>query len=34
MPRSCLLDTGHFALVEETVAIADHVDALLRRAYA
>ena len=29
-----LLDTGHFALAEETAAIADHVDALLRRAYA
>jgi pimeloyl-ACP methyl ester carboxylesterase len=29
-----LLDTGHFALVEETAVIADHVDALLRRAYA
>jgi hypothetical protein len=29
-----LLDTGHFALAEETAAIAAHVDALLRRAYA
>jgi pimeloyl-ACP methyl ester carboxylesterase len=29
-----LLDTGHFALVEEADAIGDHVDALLRRAYA
>ncbi len=29
-----LLDTGHFALAEEADAIAGHVDALLRRAYA
>ena len=29
-----LLDTGHFALAEEAAAIADHVHALLRRAYA
>lgn len=28
-----LLDTGHFALVEELAAISDRVDALLRRAY-
>jgi pimeloyl-ACP methyl ester carboxylesterase len=28
-----LLDTGHFALVEEVDTIAEHVDALLHRAY-
>ena len=29
-----LIDTGHFALVEEEPTIFRHVDALLRRAYA
>lgn len=29
-----LLDTGHFALVEELAAVAEHVEDLLRRAYA